>query len=210
VDRVLFFPVEPLGHFEGLLSQSKIIVYSYSDTKDIHQTVTMCHSSKNATMTSLEKDTISIASSASPREPRSAELEKALKYGCYFPKSTPSRPVYLTARFISVTLAVILIILAVLANCVVNRGEWMAPILSPAINAGMTSAIDIIKIKCRERRHPRLQRLLYDGAIGIGTSVAGGFLIAFTLGDIRGTRQGAGAGTMGVAWLILFGMFAVV
>lgn len=179
----------------------------------------MCKSSKNTTSMSVEKDAvsisvekdaISIASSDSPTPSRPTELEKAIKYGSYFPKSTPSRPVYLAARYASVSLAIALIALAVAANNAVHRPEWMSPILSPAINAWCASTIDAVVVARRDRRYPRLQRLLHDGAIGVGCAVAGGFLVAFTLGDIRGTRDGAGAGTMVVAWLILFCMFAVV
>ncbi|KAH8903014.1 hypothetical protein BR93DRAFT_203551 [Coniochaeta sp. PMI_546] len=172
----------------------------------------MCKSSKTTTTTplDLEKDTISLASSDTQPASRPSELERAIKYGSYFPPSTPIRPVYLTARSVSAALGIVLIVLAVLANRVVDRPEWMSPILSPAINAWSASTIDILVVRWKDRRYPRLQRLLHDGAIGVGCSVAGGFLVAFTLGDIRGTREGAGAGTMGVAWLILFSMFAVV
>ncbi|OIW25351.1 hypothetical protein CONLIGDRAFT_91155 [Coniochaeta ligniaria NRRL 30616] len=169
----------------------------------------MSKSSKDINMTSRE-DTISIASSDLPKEPRPSELEKAIKNGSYFPKSTPSRPLYLTARSVSAALGIVLIILAVLAKRVVNRPEWLSPILSPAINAWSASTIDILIVQWKDRRYPRLQRLLHDGGIGIGCSIAGGFLIAFTLGDIRGTREGAGAGTTAVAWLILLCMFALV
>lgn len=86
----------------------------------------------------------------------------------------------------------------------------MPPILSPALSVFFASAIDILVVKVKDRRYPRLQRLLHDGAIAVGCTVAGGFLIAFTLDDIRGTREGACAGTMGLAWLILLCMFAVV
>jgi hypothetical protein len=168
----------------------------------------MCMSPKNTTITSLNKDDISITSSEPSKECRPSELQKGIKHGSYFPECTPSRPVYLAARSVSATLGIVLIILAVLANNVVNRPKWMGPILSPAINAWSASTIELVFIKWKDRRYPRLQRLFHDGAIGVGCAVAGGFLVAFTLDDIRGTRGGAGAGTMGVAWLILFCMFA--
>jgi hypothetical protein len=157
----------------------------------------------------LEKDSVSIASSETPEDPKLAELNKAIKHGSYFPPSSPSRPAYLAARSLSAITGLLLILLAVLAKRVYDRPEYMAPILSPAINAWWASSFDALIVKWKDRRYPRLQRLLHDGAIGIGCSVAGGFLVAFALGDVRGTRDG-GDGARGVAWAILWCMFAEV
>lgn len=157
-------------------------------------------------MESIEKDNISITGSdESSLPPESCRMRKI---GSYFPKSTPIRPTYLAIRSTSAILGVVLVLLAVLATCVVHRPRWLDPILSPAINAWSASGIDMFLVLRRDKRYPRLQRLLHDGAIGIGCAVAAGFLVAFTLGDIRGTRDGSSTGTAAVAWLILFCMFA--
>ncbi|KAB5566776.1 hypothetical protein GE09DRAFT_746340 [Coniochaeta sp. 2T2.1] len=174
----------------------------------IQATDKMGKSSKKNTIQCLENDDSSIVSSGCLANSLPSELGNAVKHGSYFPQSTPSRPVYLAVRFTSATLGIILLTLAVVAARAVDRPKWLSPILSPAINAWSASTIDILFVKWKDRRYPRWQRLLHDGAIGIGCSVAGGFLVAFSLGDIRGLREGAGRGTMAVGWLILFCMFA--
>jgi len=171
----------------------------------------MCKSSKNTTTPPMEKDDDSITSSEPGQQSNNpTEPEKAIKCGSYFPKSTSTRPAYLAARSVSAVLGILLVVLAVIATRVLHRPKWLSPILSPAINAWSASTIDILVVKWKDRRSPRLQRLFYDGAIGIGCSVAAGFLVAFTLADIGGTADGAGADTAAVAWLILFCMFAEV
>lgn len=165
-------------------------------------------SQEDIVISSLDKDGRSIASSEPSQEHQLPELENPVRNGSYFPESSPSRQLYLAARYTSVALGVLLIILAVLATAVINRPKWLAPVLSPAINAGYSSMVNILTVTRWDRRYRQIQRLLYDGAIGVGCAVAGGFLVAFTLGDIQGTSAGAGAGTRAVAWLILFSMFA--
>lgn len=168
----------------------------------------MCSRPQAICLNSVDKDGRSVASSEASEERRRPELERAIRNGTYYSEDTPSRPVYLAARCTSVCLGVLLVILAVVATAALDRPAWLAPVLSPAINALVISAVNVTLIVCRDRRYWRLHRLLYDGALGVGCAVAGGFLVSFTLGDIRGTREGASAGTKAVAWLILFSMFA--
>ena len=122
--------------------------------------------------------------------------------------SSPHRPLFLAARTLCICLGIVLIALSIIAQRGIGRDKWMAPILSPAIQSCCTSGIDVYFILRRNRRSPALQRLLYDGAIGIGFAIAGGFLVSFTLGDMQRTRAGSSAATAAVAVRILFCMFS--
>jgi hypothetical protein len=130
-----------------------------------------------------------------------------LNYDGYFPDAAPSRLAYLSIRWLSVLAAAVLVALAVVAKLVINREQWMTPILSPSLTSLCGSLIDAVVIHIFNQRYPRRQRLWHDGAIFIGYAVAIGFLISFSIGDIRSTADGGNSVQAAVAEASLFFMF---
>ena len=125
-----------------------------------------------------------------------------------YPATAPHRPLYLAARSLALALGLILIALAVVAQRAIDRDTWMAPVLSPAIQSCFANGVDLWFIFRKNLRAVALQRLVYDGLLAVGFAIAAGFLVAFTLGDLRQTREGSSAATAAVGAAILFCMFA--
>ncbi len=125
-----------------------------------------------------------------------------------YPPTAPHRPVFLAVRSLAVLLGLLEIVLAVVSQRSINRVQWLSPMLSPAINVCWPAGLDILFILRYNRRSHALTRLLYDGAIGIGFTIASGFLVHFTLGDLMRTDPTSTPATAAVGGMILFCMFS--
>jgi len=172
-------------------------------------------------MSSIRKESLDYSSSSSFREGPTAEeatpAARALSgcgrgnsyaAACAYPPTSPNRTVFLTVRAVAIVLAVVEVVLAIVAQRVIHRPNWMSPILSPAITVWWPSGLDIFFVIRQNRRSHPLSRWLYDGAIGIGFAVAAGFLVAFTLPDLVGSREDSTPATAFVGGAMLFTMFS--
>lgn len=127
---------------------------------------------------------------------------------CSYPATAPHRAVFLTVRTLVVIFGIVEIALSIVAQQSIDRGDWMAPMLSPAITSAWASGLDVYFVACHNRRSHPLTRMLYDGAIGIGYAIAAGFLVSFTLGDLIRSTAGSTSTTAAVGAAILFCMFS--
>ncbi len=122
----------------------------------------------------------------------------------YYPPSACRRP-YLTARCLSVLFGLILCGLSTAAAVCSPTQNWLAPVLNPALAAGSASLCDIVRVlRCNRRMH-RLQRLIHDGLLAAGTSVAVGFMFSIALPVVQQDVQPA-ATLARLIWLFMFGL----
>ena len=56
--------------------------------------------------------------------------------------------------------------------------------MSPAMNAWFCNGFDLYFVLRRGVRSHPLQRLFWDGALGVGFAISGGFMVRMTSGDI--------------------------
>lgn len=113
---------------------------------------------------------------------------------CSWPDSHPHRATYLTLRTLSCVVAGNLIIFFIIADHVLSRPEWKWPILAPTIGASCITIIDVLFILRIDTRTDWWQRMVCDGTVAVGCSVALGFISAVAQeGDRAGnaTVQGA-------------------
>lgn len=111
---------------------------------------------------------------------------------------SPNRRVYIAARVADVILSTVLVVLATVALTAIPRGLWASAVLSPAISSLFASGFELWAILRRASRSHHFRRLLYDAALGIGYSIASGFLVSFTSGDISRSNPKS---TTASAWL---------
>ena len=121
----------------------------------------------------------------------------------YSPRGVNGRfPYYLAVRWTNVVLALVLLALALVAEFVLHRPDWVNPILTPSLTAMGFSVGDLFSVYVYNRRaHPHF-RIGYDGVcLGTGLAVASGFLTAWIVNDKPGEIGHA------VPTLILMGMY---
>ena len=154
---------------------------------------------------SVRKDSLSRSESEATVVPSPPRPETSCYVNdTYFPPSACRRP-YLAARFLSVLFGLILCGLSTAAAVCSPTQNWLAPVLNPAIAAGAASLCDIVSVlRCNRRMHP-LQRLIHDGLLAIGTSVAVGFMFSIALPVVRDGVQPAAA-LARLIWLFMFGL----
>ena len=122
----------------------------------------------------------------------------------YYPPSACRRP-YLAARCLSVLFGLILCALSTAAAVCPPTQNWLAPVLNPALAAGSASLCDIVRVlRCNRRMHS-LQRLIHDGLLAVGTSVAVGFMFSIALPVVQQDVQ-PGATLARLVWLFMFGL----
>ena len=146
--------------------------------------------------------------SSKEETPSSKGCATPVKAACSYPKDSHGRPLFLAVRGLGVIFSTALIVIVAVAGATYKRYSWLSPVLTPACSAFFEHGVDLLLVLFKDARQHRMQRLFYDGALGIGFAIAGGFLVSITMGDLQGTLSDSTDVTAAMAKAILFFSFS--
>ncbi|KAH8896786.1 hypothetical protein GQ53DRAFT_838282 [Thozetella sp. PMI_491] len=163
-------------------------------------------------MSSARRDSLSTMASEpkAPEAPIEARAACSNRHGPHaYPQSSPGRRLYVLARSMGVIFSLILIVLSAVVFVIPpKQPKLLSPILNVALPTFFASGIDLVFVLRANRRAHPVQRLFHDGALAIGTTIATGFTISFSVPIIMDGWEPSGGLSL-LIWLFMISLVLV-